>query len=80
MAAVAPKPTARAITIPRMEAIFQAPLHPLAKDKGGRRRDKGNHSSSSSSSQAADNMYHGGLIEILTSFLKAKIGIINRLL
>lgn len=57
MAAAAAKLTDRAIMIRRMEGICRA-LHRSVKDKGGRRRGKGN-----LSNQAARHMYPGGLID-----------------
>ena len=61
MAVVEAKPTVRAIMILRMVGIYKV-LQTLVKDKGGRRRGKGNHSSSSNS-QAALNTSLGGLID-----------------
>lgn len=70
MAAVAAKPTDRVITIRHMEGIYRAP-HNLAKDKEGRRRDKG--------SMEVRILCPGGLIDMLEQGIDSRINEIRGL-
>lgn len=76
MAAVAAKPTDRVITIRHMEGIYRAP-HNLAKDKEGRRRDKGSHSNKGSMEVRI--LCPGGLIDVLEQGIDSRINEIRGL-
>ena len=77
MAAVVAKPMDRAIMILRMEGIYRVLLS-LAKDKEGRRQDKGSHSNSNRGSNIRASMevqmlFLGGLIDGLEHSTIARV-------